>query len=66
MLQSKDGNTKVVKCGSRSLSQSEKNYSTLEFELTAIMWAIQKCRYFVRGIETFDIVTDHRPLLGIF
>ena len=66
LMQSKAGATKVIQCGSRSLSQTEKNYSTLELELTAIVWAVQKCQYFLKGIDTFDVVTDHRPLVGIF
>ena len=66
LLQAKDGITKVIQCGSRSLSPAERNYSTLELELTAIVWAIQKTRFFTRGIESFDVITDHRPLVGIF
>ena len=32
----------------------------------AIVWAIEKCDYYLRGISHFTVVTDHRPLLGIF
>ena len=66
LLQTGGTETKVVQCGSRSTSQAEKNYSTLEFELTAIVWAVSKCRFFLRGIRGFQIITDHRPLVGIF
>ena len=45
---------------------SGENYSTLELELTAIIWAIQKCNFFLNGIEKLKVVTDHRPLVGIF
>ena len=65
-MQSKADKTKIIQCGSRSLSSVEKNYSTLELELTAIVWAIQKCIFFLRGIKHFEVVTDHRPLIGIF
>ena len=29
------------------------------------MWAIHKCNFFLKGIEKFKVVTDHRPLIGI-
>ena len=65
-MQHSDEKTKVIQCGSRSLSSAEKNYSTLELELTAIVWAIQKCSFFLKGINHFEVLTDHRPLVGIF
>ena len=66
LMQYKDDRTKVIQCTSRSLSPAEKNYSTLELELMAIVWAIPKCDFFLKGIENFEVVTDHRPLVGIF
>ena len=66
LMQYKDEQTKVIQCGSRSLSPAEKNYSTLELELLEIVWAIPKCDFFLKGIESFKVVTDHRPLVGIF
>jgi len=32
----------------------------------AIVWAVEKCEYYLRGIHDITIVTDHRTLLGIF
>ena len=66
LMQHRGNKNAVIQCGSRSLSSAEKNYSTLELELTAIVWAIQKCNFFLKGIEKFEVVTDHRPLVGIF
>ena len=66
LMQLSGDRTKVIQCGSRSLSPAEKNYSTLELELTAIVWAIQKCNFFLKGISHFKVLTDHRPLMGIF
>ena len=65
-MQCNNGKVKVIQCGSWSLFSAEKNYSTLELELTAIVWAVQKCNFFLKGIERFEVVTDHRPLVGIF
>ena len=30
------------------------------------MWAILKCSFYLRGLPTFTVFTDHRPLEGIF
>ena len=38
----------------------------MELECLAMAWAMAKCDYFLRGMPHFAIVTDHRPLVGIF
>jgi hypothetical protein len=35
-------------------------------ECLAIKWAVEKCDYYLRGIDAFTVVTDHKPLLGVF
>ena len=32
----------------------------------AIKWAILKCPYYLLGLPNFTVVTDHRPLEGVF
>ena len=66
LLQTEGSSTKVIQCGSRTLTQAERNYSTLEMELAAIVWAIGKCKFYLKGINHFQVITDHRPLIGIF
>jgi len=61
-----DGSVKLVYCGSKSLSPAERNYSMVELELLAIVWAVKKCHYYLKGIPKFTVVTDHKPLEGIF
>ena len=33
--------------------------------MAAAVWAMRKCRLFLTG-RSFDLVTDHQPLLGVF
>src|SRR6056300_356277 len=55
---------RLVQCGSRSLLPAETRYATIELELLAIQYAIEKCKFYLYGCE-FGVLTDHRPLLGL-
>ena len=56
----------LVMCGSKSLTPTQQRYATIELECMAIQWAIVKCDYYLRGAPTFQVLTDHKPLKGIF
>lgn len=64
----RDSNSRprLIQCGSCSLTPAQRNYATIELECSAIVWAISKCDFYLRGMASFSIITDHRPLLGIF
>ena len=64
----KSGHRKLIRCGSRCLSDCEKRYAMVELEALAIVFAVQKCNYFLAGNSnnSIRIVTDHKPLLGVF
>ena len=55
-----------MRCGSKGLTPTQQRYSTIELECLAIVWAIQKCSFFLRCLPSFLVLTDHRPLEGIF
>lgn len=46
---------------SRTLNEHERNYSTIEKELLAIVWSTKYFRPYLYGKE-FDLETDHQPI----
>ena len=61
------GKTKVrvVQCGSFALTPAQHNYAVIELEFLAIVRAIQKCDFYLRGMQSFEVITGHKPLIGI-
>ena len=57
---------KIVHCGSKGLTATQQRCSTIKLECLAIVWAILKCSFYLRGLSLFSIYTDHRPLQGVF
>ena len=66
LLQYKGEVPRVIKCGSTSLTDTQSRYATIELEMLGIQYAISSCQYYLLGCQVFHVVTDHRPLLGIF
>ena len=64
LLQKHDGLLHPVRYMSRKLKPAEKNYSTVEREGLAVIWAIEKLRVFLYGRE-FILLVDHKPLTYI-
>eukprot|EP00057_Strongylocentrotus_purpuratus_P001926 XP_003723494.1 PREDICTED: uncharacterized protein K02A2.6-like [Strongylocentrotus purpuratus] len=62
---SRDGEPSVVALASRSLTPVEQRYSQIEREALAITWGIQHFHLYLYG-NTFEAVTDHKPLVTIF
>ena len=56
---------KVISYASRALSSVEQRYSQTEREMLAVVWGAEHFHIYVYGSE-FEIITDHKPLLGIF
>ena len=59
-----DGSEKPVGYASHTLTASEYNYSQLEKEGLSCIYGIKKFYDFLFG-HPFELVTDHKPLLGL-
>ena len=58
---SPDKTSSIVAFFSRALNKSEQQYSTTKRELLAVVFGLQKCRYYLWG-RRFTLFTDHRAL----
>lgn len=60
-----DGREAPIAFSSRTLNSTERNYSQLDKEALSIVAAVKKFHHFIYG-QSFTVVTDHKPLLGLF
>ena len=63
--QSPAGQWSLIQAGSRFLSGAESRYAVIELEMLAVTWAMMKCKIFLAGLQTFQVITDHNPLIPI-
>ena len=49
----------LVQCGSKSLNDKQRNYTTIELECLVINHAIKKCKFYLHGKENFTVITNH-------
>lgn len=61
-----DGIERPIYFASRTLATAERNYSQLEKEALAMVYALRKFHLYLWGQKNFTVVTDHKPLLGLF
>lgn len=64
LSQGQIGKDLPIAYASRRLNQAERNYTTSERELLAIVWGTKHFRPYLYG-RRFKIVSDHQPLLWI-
>ena len=63
LLQEQDGVLHPIAYHSAKFNKHQKNYSTVEKELLAIINSIQKFRHYLQGSsQPLSVFTDHNPL----
>ena len=65
LMQKENDAWKMVSCGSRFISDTERRYSMVELELLGVVWALQKNSVYLLGMKNFQVVVDHKPLQSI-
>lgn len=62
LMQKQKGEYRTIAYSSRTFTDTQRRYSTIERELTAIRWGIQTFRSFLFAVP-FILFTDHKPLI---
>ena len=57
---------RLVWANSTALKGAQKRYSPIQLELLGLTWALQSCKFYLRGNPGFLVKTDHNPLVGLF
>jgi len=65
LLQRHEDIWKLVDANSRWCTDTESRYAIVELELAAVEWARRKCRLYLLGLPSFQLVVDHQALVTI-
>ena len=62
LVQVKDNKVRLIECGSTSLTPAQRNYSVIELEKLSQVWSITKLSHYLKGLPSFTVKCDHKPL----
>lgn len=57
---------RIIAYGNKSLTDREKHYCQTEKEALALVWAVEHFDMYLFGKDSFELVSDHKPLEVIF
>lgn len=66
LIQDGPAGPKVISYASKSLSECERCYSQNEKEALALVWACEHFHFYLYGRDSFDLITDNKPVETIF
>ena len=56
----------IIQAGSYAYTDTQKRYSASELEMLGVYIACKKCYYYLQGLQSFELLTDHSALVDIF
>ena len=65
VTQVQDGQTRLIQCGSRFITDTERRYAMFELEMLGVVWAAHKAKTILQGRDRVELFTDHKPLVPV-
>ena len=62
LLQHHNAGFLVIQVGSAAIKKAWRNYSALELEATCIIWSLESLKFYLKGLASLELWSDHAPL----